>query len=333
MRSSPLPIHKALPLVAAIALPSCTSALIPPGATPRVQASAFVNLRPPREGPRGTIALTIRWPARPTYVAQVIPLRTNALVLQVIDAQSRLMASETIVRPLSGALEATASLEVGAAPNYRLRVAAYQEQAPIADSVPIAEGTATDVAVEPSSETTVRIALTATQGPEVTTMPANGGPLSFVTLTGRHFEGWGGPIKVTFGGVESPYVTGSSTELTALVPAEALDGPIAVSTDGVAASGPDTFRIIRELALSPVTTRTTVGSPVAFTAIARDAQGATIPSPVVTWSAVPPPSDLALPLTPSSTLSEGTFVPGSTGSFELGITAGSVRATASVTVN
>lgn len=288
------------------------------------------------EGPTatGTVTLTIKWPERPDYATQVIPLRTNSLVLQIKNASGSLVAETTVVRPNGGSLLTTASLDAPAGTGQRIDVKAYTEQTPSFDSVPIAQGSALNVAIAPSTQQSLRISLVPTAAPVVTRVPANAGPLSYVTIEGTNFDGWGGEVKVYFGGVLSPYVTGSSTTLTAQVPSNAVNGPISVQADGVTGTSTDSCLIIRSLGLSPAEATTSVGTPLDYTATALDASGSSIPSPGVSWSyqtkgTAPLPGSSPPPPT---TLTNGRFTAGSTGSFEIRISAGTVIATTSVTV-
>lgn len=291
---------------------------------------------PVTAGPKatGTVTMTIKWPDRPDYATQVIPLRTNSLVLQIRNASGSLVAETTVVRPNGGSLVTTASLDAPAGTGQRIDVKAYTEQTPGFDSLPIAQGSALNVAIAPSTQQSLRITLVPTAGPVVTGFPANAGPLSYVTIEGSNFDGWGGEVKVYFGGVPSPYVTGSSTQLTAQVPSNALNGPISVQADGVTATSSGSCLIIRALGLSPEAATTSVGAPVDYTATARDASGSLIPSPALTWSFMatgPAPLPGSSP-PPPTTLINGRFTPGSTGSYELRISAGNILATTSLIV-
>lgn len=156
----------------------------------------------------GSLKLTIRWPERPTYSAQTIPLRTNSLVIQIKDAGGGLLAESTIVRPNGGDLVTTTNLVVPAGVDHRIDVKAFVEQSPGFDSVPIAQGSATGVTIAPSTEQSVRIALEAAAGPVVTTVPASTAPGSYVTIEGMNFDGWGSEVKVYFGGVQYPMSRG-----------------------------------------------------------------------------------------------------------------------------
>lgn len=283
----------------------------------------------------GTVTLTIRWPERKDYAAQAIPLRTNSLVITITNASSSVVAEQTIIRPNGGSLVTTTDLDVAAGSNQRLDVKAYTEQTPGFDSIPIAQGTALDVAIAPSTQNSVKVVLVPTMGPVITGIPPNAGPLAYVTIVGHNFEGWGGAVKVYFGGVQSPYVSGSSTQLIAQVPSNAPNGAISVQADGVTGTSTDSCKIIRALGLSPVHATTSVNVPVDFVATARDASESLVPDPAVNWTSM---SSGTAPLPgssppPPSTLVNGRFTPGSTGSYEIRIGAGTVLATASVTVN
>lgn len=96
----------------------------------------------------------------------------------------------------------------------------------------------------------------------------------------------------------------------------------------------DSCRIIRSLALDPAEATTSVAAPLDFVATARDASGDPVPDPVLSWAfnstATAPLPGSSPP--PPTTLEQGRFTPGSTGSFEIRVSAGTILATASVTV-
>ncbi|MNY20518.1 hypothetical protein D3C86_1540000 [compost metagenome] len=170
--------------------------------------------------------------------------------------------------------------------------------------------------------------------PEILAMPANGAPLSSIVIDGSGFEGWGQPVEVRFGGMLAAYVSGSDSRLSVVVPSDADDGPVTVKADGLTATSSESFRVIRGLALSPETTVASAGTPISYALSAIDRHGVSIPEPNVAWffeqtyPILPPP-----PGAPASTLLDGLFTPGSTGSYEIRVVAGRLVATASVTVN
>lgn len=280
----------------------------------------------------GTVRLTVLWPERQDYQTQAIPLRTNALTVQVSDTSNQVLASTVLTRPQSGALPTTANLSVPAGPSRLLVVKAYEEQTPGFDSIPIAQGSAS-LNVQPSSEVTADLALVPVAMPAIASIPENAGPLATITITGSGFEGWGQPVVVRFGGVSSPFVSGSDTQLTAIVPSGAENGPITVIADGLTAESSTSFRVIRSLVLSPLTAVASAGQGVDFTLSATDKASASIASPTIDWY-----FEQTYPILPSiggtpSTLLNGRFTPGSTGSYLVRVSAGTVVATASVTVN
>lgn len=334
MRVSP-PATSALVLGAlAVGLAACVPVSSPLKAPLPIEGTA-PGARPTADvapAPAGTVVLTVIWPER-RYAAQAIPLRTNALRVQVFDSSDQSLASTLLTRPGSGAVPTTTSLSVPAGANRRIVVKAFQEETPGFDSTPIAEGSTT-LTVQPSTEVTADLALVPVTMPAIATAPTNAGPLSVITLTGSNFEGWGQPVEVRFGGVLSPHVAGTSTQLTVVVPAEAEDGPLTVTADGLTATNEFSFRLIKDLSLSPQSAVASAGQAVDFVLAALDRSSASIPTPNVTWGfeqtypLLPPASG-----SPPTTLVGGRFTPGATGSFEIRVSAGSLRATASVTVN
>ncbi|MNL69639.1 hypothetical protein D3C87_1945280 [compost metagenome] len=107
-----------------------------------------------------------------------------------------------------------------------------------------------------------------------------------------------------------------------------------MTADGLSVTSALSVRIIRGLALSPETLVVSAGTRIAYLVSATDKHGDPIPAPSVGWffeqtfPLLPPPADA----TPS-TLLDAHFTPGSTGSYEVRVVAGSLVATASVTVN
>ncbi|HEY9899571.1 MAG TPA: IPT/TIG domain-containing protein [Pantanalinema sp.] len=330
-------IRTALLLSASVALSACASATLPVATLERLEAgvgNTESNVRP--EVPptvTGTLRLSILWPERRDYRTLAIPLRTNAITVQVLDVAEHRLAEAVITRPQAGTWVTTANLTVPAGADRRVVVKAFQEQVPGFDSVPIAQGDVT-VTVEPSQEVTADLALVPQTMPEIASIPSSGAPLSTVVITGSGFKGWGQPVEVRFGGSLAPYVSGNETQLTAVVPTQAEDGPITVTADGLTVTSAQGFRVIRALALSPETAVASAGAPIDYLLGATDKLGVPIPNPVVTWFFQQTCPVLSLPgeATPS-TLLDGLFTPGSTGSYEIRATAGSLIATASVTVN
>lgn len=282
--------------------------------------------------PTGTIRLAIRWPERPAYGLQAIPRRTNSLRIRALAGETS-VASALLVRPQDGTLDATASLTLPAGAATTILVRAYQEQDPAFDSTVIAEASAS-VDVLPATEVDVRLALLPAFPPTITSMPANAGPGTVITVTGKHFDGWGGPVEFRFGTALSPSVQGDSTTLTVTVPDDAVDGKARVEADGLVGVAPATFRVIRKLLLNPDVATSSVGDPVAFTLMAQDASNSEIPDPVVTSSFakltefVGPGGDPD----PPSSLQGLTFTPAATGMFEIRFSAGTVVATSTVEV-
>ncbi|MBO9540673.1 hypothetical protein J7643_08785 [bacterium] len=337
MRFPVLPSLSIVSLLAPLALAACVSMpLLMPGehSSPLAGAEASsAHRETSRPTLSGTVTVTVAWPERRDYRSQAIPLRTNALTVQVLDTSNHVLASAVLSRPQAGTLPTTANLSVPAGPNRLVVVKAYQEQVPGFDSLPLAQGSAT-VTVEPSSEVTADLTLVPADMPEILSIPANGAPLSSIAIDGSGFEGWGQPVEVRFGGILAPYVSGTESRLSVVVPSDAEDGPITVKADGLTATSSESFRIIRGLSLSPESAVASAGARIDYALSAIDRHGASIPEPNVAWffeqtyPILPPP-----PGTPASILLDGHFTPGSTGSYEIRIVAGRLVATASVTVN
>lgn len=312
------------------------SALI--GACHMIPAAPTEHAAAPTAGapamPTGDVSLTVLWPPRPAYHAQVIPTNANSLKFEIMTADgSTIYDSALVQRPQDGSLISNALLrDIPATDSLKVVATAYLEQLPGVGSTVLASGSA-PVTVLPSTEVTVRVTLDALNGPRITSLPANTGPNTFITITGENFYGETG-LGVTIGGVPSPIVTPSmdGTSVEALVPQNAVDGPVVVTANGVSATSAGSLRIIRSLSLSPATSTGRANVPVTLQVTARDASNSVIPGPNVTWSyselgpmpAGDPP--------PPSTLNDGVFTPLSTGSFRVSVTAGLVQATADVRV-
>ncbi len=303
----------------------------------------------------GTVRLAIRWPQRRT--TQAIPGRTNSLKIRLLNSLGEIqvlnLAGETallVVRPANEASVSTASVTVPVDSDYVVAVDAYREQLPAFDSVAIASGSATGLTVQPSRFVDARVVLVPIDSPEILTMSAgNGSPGTFITLTGKNFDGWNSGVTVSFGGVESPSVNGSSTLLEARIPDGASDGPVTVTADGITAASSESFLVISSLEVQGAT-ESAVGSPVGFDAIGISASGSPILDPSVVWQVffIEPdtPPDLASPppepdpdatpppeASPSVITQDGVLTPWSTGSFEIQAAAGSLLATATININ
>lgn len=274
----------------------------------------------------GTVSMTIRWPEQPQYQAQVIPARTNSIRIRIMDAADTVIRQAHHVRPSGGTVETTASLTIAAGINRRVVAEAFDTAHPDDNALAIAAASQT-LDIEPGVETQVVLNLAPTMPPEIADFPRSGGPGALIVIKGANFEYHGGQIAVSVGGVGALNVwRQSSTQLTVEVPANAMDGPITVISDGVSTTSTAIFRVIRSLEVLPATPSVVVDEPVMIDLTAKDQDDFGIPLPVVNWSVLPPDDEAEY------TFENGAFTASTTGVYEFTAKSGTIEGKASVEV-
>lgn len=331
MRSLPK-IRTILALLGTAALVAACQTVVPSAMQPVPDAVQAVA------GETGKVSLTVLWPARAPYQTQEIPTNANSLVFEILDATETRLAGTTVTRPSNGELVSEVSLgNLPAGTDLTARVRAYQDEQPGLGSTILAEGSSA-ITVQPSTVTVVTITLTASTRPIITSMPANAGPNSYITLQGSHFTGETDP-EVTFGGIPSPYVFFVGNDLRVLVPGNAKSGRVVVTANGVSGQSGTELQIIRSLQVTPSPTQGVVGQPVTFTLAAADEDAKGIADPDVTWacsylhSAGGEDKDKDTPgPTPSTAIVNGVFTPSLAGNYRITVSAGTTQATVDLSV-
>lgn len=242
-----------LPL--ALGLAGCSTATLP---TVSVSPLAAVG---PTEAPlaaapaaevsqaHGWINLRIRWPEQePTgFEVAAIPTTTNALAVWVKLGGINL-GQPTILTRQPNLSVATASIRVEAAEGLSVEVKAYREPAPdLALDEPLAVGNATNVTVVRSRVSPLAITMNARFVPTVEdfSVPAAQAGDTLI-LTGTNFGGT--PVAVptvSFNGVPATgVVRNSDTQLTVVVPGNALTGNVVVKADGIESTSTSPFYVV-----------------------------------------------------------------------------------------
>ncbi|MBU6428927.1 MAG: hypothetical protein KGR26_07955 [Cyanobacteria bacterium REEB65] len=303
-----------------------------------------------KEAP-ATLEIAVRWP-RPTSVGQALPEglstsgrqaeslpnSTNLLVMTVTSASgSPVISPIKLSRGSGGTLVSTASAILPGGSEYLVDARAYSTYALTAQSLVLAEGTAS-IQLEPNTRTPLAISLVPAYPPTVATYTPSGGPQSTVTISGNNFlpPGTAAGLTLTLAGEDiTNFGSMGDTLLSFSVPSDASSGPLVLKADGLTATGLGNFQVLRSLALTPASIRNVVpGSSVVFTASATDSMGIAVASPSLTWSFTPPATwslstgGAFLPATQSANL----FTPLGTGTFTVMAQSGTVLATASVSV-
>lgn len=183
----------------------------------------------------GHLRIRIKWPSRdlPNFEAQAIPLRTKCLRFTTWSAQDQVLDTRLVTRSEAGAL-----IPLPAGTGYRMVAEAYSEAAPTAQSVPIAQGSATNLTIWKSKTTAVPLTLTATFAPTIARLdPAYGLPGKLVTLDGTGFGAVEAlAFEVTFGGMRAEATRSNETRIVAKVPAALPVGRlvnVGVTVDGI----------------------------------------------------------------------------------------------------
>ncbi|HEY9897590.1 MAG TPA: hypothetical protein V6D00_00285 [Pantanalinema sp.] len=325
MRPFPLAL-----LILALGALGCTSP------APRAGAAAgLAAVSPPLSQGVGSLTVSIRWPA---YDAQAIPLSTTTLDLELRDAQSALVATASIARPL-----ATANLPGIPAGTYSLSAIARR-----AGGGAVASD-AVSVRVLANRSVPARLVLVPSAPPRLDSIvPTSGPPTTQIQLRGANLAPPpGGTYSVLVDGRPVPkemLQPGSSIVYLNGLPDWAGAAPvIAIAVDGIAipSSQQKTFQsqVIDHLALTPSeATMATYGTRRFIATAYRDAAGLQPIADVrFEWSmedVVPAPVFGEGTTGPQFSLVGGFFqAQDATGSATVVVTAGGRKATASVVVD
>lgn len=217
----------------------------------------------------GAVRIAVYWPERdlPGFSAQVIPIRTRSLTIQIWNADGQPMFEQPeVIRRESGSVIASKTLYLRVGEGYRAEVKAYAEENPTPDSEAIAVADASGFSVRWGETTTIPLELTAVHVPRISLSLGYGTPGQILTITGRNLHlGADEPVVVFPSGREvagkrkpnpdhDPALPDDDTLIEVEIPQGAGSGLLQVRVDGVGSTPlttPSTaiFREIQRLEL------------------------------------------------------------------------------------
>lgn len=284
----------------------------------------------------GILSFTVQWPTRSYagFSAQAIPLSTNALELEIRDAQDNVVDTELLQRA-SGSLPVTRNVTLHEGTGYSASVKAFAELDPATDSVVIAQGSATGVEVAWGRQLPVHLTLGPVFAPTVTSLSlANAARGMTLEIQGTNFDRGQGDPWVIFPSGKQATASLSNGKLSLIVPVGAGSGNLGVKVDGITSVTTAPFQELHTLGMTATASFDRLGSDGAIYSwlgdsltlqgTGTDEQGQSISAPSLNGYYQTRPS--------IGTLTNGTYTPTALGTDEVGATAGLLQASRSVIV-
>lgn len=291
---------------------------------PTIQALAPVQApgSPAIATEHGRVAVTIQWP----YRAQVIPTSTERLRFTLSGSST---APFDLVRPVGTAPLSTASFALDVGSGYTLTVEAFAKEftSDLSPALLVASGQSAPFDVAANKVASVRVVLDSVFVPTITGFsPTNGGPGTYVTVTGTNFGASRGlSLGFRFGGTSATMIyPADDGTASVLVPDTATTSPLVPVADGVSGVASGSFTVLSALSVLPGSQAVASGSTHRFTATATTTEGEAYPSPTVQW---------ALSTDSVGVVDQtGLFTAKGTGTAEIQVYSGRLLGTASITV-